>query len=60
MKEYTFKCINCGNKFDGQYQGEANVFNTPPCVKCDGSTIRVYVPPAISFKGGGFTRSTGA
>lgn len=56
MKEFTFRCKDCNHRFDGPYLGE----KPPTCFRCGGLTVRVYLPPAIAFKGGGFTRSTGA
>ncbi len=54
---YEYKCPDCGKIV------ESNMRDLPP--KCRSHSpsirmIRLYRPPAIAFKGGGFTRSTGA
>jgi putative FmdB family regulatory protein len=53
MPTYTYRCHNCGFRFDAQ-QG----FDDPPPTKCPDcgqpALTKVFVPVGIVFKGSGF------
>lgn len=53
MPVYTYRCENCGIRFEKQQH-----FSDPPltrCPECNKKTLRkVYMPVGIVFKGSGF------
>jgi putative FmdB family regulatory protein len=56
MPKYDFKCNACGIVQE-LLLSVVESSTIPNCTLCDGPMVRVYTPPAISFKGPGFYKT---
>ena len=55
MPVYVYECRRCGHRFEQQQS-----FNDEPikvCPECGKETRRVFIPPAIVFKGSGWYKT---
>ncbi len=56
MPNYQYRCVDCHLEIN-----EIRLINEETkltsCTQCDGKLKRIYVPPAISFKGSGFYKN---
>jgi putative FmdB family regulatory protein len=52
MPKYDFSCIPCDSTVEMHFTFDS--VERPICEKCGGFMIKVYTPPAVQFKGGGW------
>jgi putative FmdB family regulatory protein len=52
MPNYDFKCNTCDNTVEMHMAFDAT--ERPLCSTCKGPMTKVYTPPAVQFKGGGW------
>lgn len=56
MPVYTYECPQCRTRQDALRQISMRDGMNPSCQNCGTEMIRVPTPPAIVFKGSGWTR----
>lgn len=52
MPKYDFVCIPCDSSVEIHMTFDS--IERPICEKCNGFMTKVYTPPAVQFKGGGW------
>jgi hypothetical protein len=52
MPKYDFTCLPCDSTVEMHFAFDST--NRPSCEKCGEFMIKVYTPPAVQFKGGGW------
>jgi putative FmdB family regulatory protein len=52
MPKYDFTCLPCDSTVEMHFVFDST--NRPACEKCGEFMIKVYTPPAVQFKGGGW------
>lgn len=53
MPKYDYKCHTCDNKPVELHHAFDSVVR-PKCEDCGTEMVKVYTPPAVQFKGGGW------
>lgn len=51
MPVFDFKCINCDTVTEMR---QLDDLPFPTCEKCGNTLAKVYTPPSVHFKGGGW------
>jgi putative FmdB family regulatory protein len=52
MPKYDFICDPCGSTVEMHFAFDAS--SRPDCSKCGNAMSKVFTPPAVQFKGGGW------
>ena len=52
MPTYDFVCMNCDKTVEMHMAYDA--MDMPTCETCGYKMVKVYTPPAVHFKGGGW------
>jgi putative FmdB family regulatory protein len=52
MPKYDFKCNKCNSVVEMHMAHDAA--NKPVCKTCGSAMVKVYTPPSVHFKGGGW------
>lgn len=52
MPKYDFTCLLCDSTVEMHLAFDST--DRPACEKCGEFMIKVYTPPAVQFKGGGW------
>ena len=56
MPTYSYKCLDCKEKFDEEMDKDSK--RTPPCPNCDSkNTKKIITSHPVIFNGDGFTKS---
>lgn len=52
MPKYDFKCNQCNNAVEMHMAHDA--IHRPACNNCGEDMVKVFTPPSVQFKGGGW------